>query len=34
MKAWKLLVSEDRPQALLSLLNEPEVALSVGEGRR
>lgn len=34
MKAWKLLVSEDGSQALLSLLNEPEVALSGGEGRR
>lgn len=28
---WKLFVSEDRSQALLSFHNEPEVALSIGE---
>lgn len=30
--SWKLLVSEDRLQVLLSVLKEPEVALSVGGG--
>lgn len=28
--SWKLLVSEDRLQVLLSVLKEPEVAVSVG----
>lgn len=30
--SWRLFVSEDRSQALLSFQNEPEVALSVGGG--